>query len=179
MKLSELNYEDFKNVISGNRDLQNKVYEYEMDCANFWVSEYLFKIPKAAKYSISDYGYSYIDFSNVSASDIQEYYKELNSVYGLFEGHTYNDTFNLIDNLINFEEKLEEDITSEEAETFEKVSGGIRGILEDRLKDILLSEYDISEEDQIRDVWEAEALHYIDYDPDTGVVSETITKVLK
>lgn len=176
MRLSELDFETFKKVVAGNHDLQNKVYEYEMDCANFWISEYLSNIPSAARYEISDYGYSYIDLSRVSAEDISDYYRELNTTYGLFDGIKYNDTLNMIDNLVVFEAKLEEDITSEEEETFEKLSGGIREIIQDRLRDILLSEYDIPEEDQLRDVWEAEALHYIDYDPDTEEVTETIIK---
>lgn len=179
MRLSELDFETFKKVVAGNHDLQNAVYEYEMDNANFWVSEYLRNIPSAADYSISDYGYSYIDLSKVSAEDIRDYYRELNSTYGLFDGIKYNDTLNMIDNLVTFEAKLEEDITSEEEETFEKLSGGIREIIQDRLRDILLSEYNIPEEDQIRDVWEAEALHYIDYDPDAEEVTETIIKHYK
>ena len=65
--IEEMTREELKDIFDNNNDLRHGVYRDAMESANFWISEYLHGIGRAANYSISDYGLNYMNVIDIPA----------------------------------------------------------------------------------------------------------------
>ena len=88
MKLSELNFEDFKKVVSNNKSVMDIVYRKADESAYLWVDEILHNIPRAARYEISGCSYSFVNLKSCTASDILTYVNDLQYTYCVFTEDT-------------------------------------------------------------------------------------------
>lgn len=176
MKLSELNYEDFKKVVSNNSALMDIVYREADEDAYFWCDEILNGIPRSAKYEISGCSYSYVNLKGCKASDILTYVNDLQYAYCVFS----DDTMSLLAKYEEYSEVMEEDgytknIAYNDYYYMDCKCDEIREKIESELCDYLTSFYDYSDDYAIENAYECQRLDNLDFDPITGTVTKTIT----
>lgn len=175
MKLSELNFEDFKKVVSNNKSVMDIVYRNADESAYLWCDEILHNIPRAARYEISGCSYSFVNLKSCKASDILTYVNNLQYAYCVFS----DDTMSLLAKYEEYSEVMEEDgytknIAYDDYYYMDCKCDEIREKIEKELCDYLTSFYDYNDDYAIEEAYETEALDNLDYDEETGTVTKTI-----
>lgn len=175
MKLSELNFEDFKKVVENNNSLMDIVRREADEDAYIWVDEILHTIPKGAKYEISGFCYSYVKLNGCTVSDILEYINALQYSYCVFS----DEVISLLSKYEEYSNVMEEDgytinVNYDDYHYMDCKCDEIREKIEKELCDYLVSFYEYDDEYAIESAYECERLDNLDYDEETGTVTKTV-----
>ena len=188
MKMSELNYEDFKKVVEGNEGLCYKLYEYTCEDANLWIEEVLHDIPSGVRYEISDYGYSYIKFGTCDKEEVAEYLNKINRMYCIFcdddkeELAKVEEELNKFAKYWNLADEAEcgyINMTNRDYDNVCEIAVSIMEKYEEALVKYLVSFYEADLDYQIEAAYNCEWFDNLDYDEESGLVTETTVKVIR
>ncbi len=166
----DMTCEELREVWENNSKLRAEVWEDAISDVDFWISEYLHGIGRAADYEIGTYGHNYMTVKNIP--DFLEWVKSCNRSFGIFydlERDKPGNVVALCENADELHERLDYgvyskrdgcyyDLSDDDAERVENRLDEILELFTDAFLDLCRREYDFFDDDEnLFQFWEDES----------------------